>query len=234
LRIEDALACVKELRPTVVRLDTGTRDNGIDDLNNELVLMVMLCALLREEYSDFTSSLICQKDLTRGDVEAMFQVEQTKCDAHGGPLLSLSGDAALRTTAQPPRQNKQGVKCGFCTGKGHNKENCYKKDRAHKDAQKAVEERCANRNAAKPHHANRAAATSSSLPAPSDGAEVTELVASASVRLAGSPNTHADAHWITDTGATSYMSPRCSWFTKLKPLAIPSALRTSTLCTARE
>jgi hypothetical protein len=220
-RVEDALTRVKKLRPAVVRLATGTRDYGIDNLDDELVLMAMLRALPREEYSNFTSSLICQKDLTRGDVEAAFQVEQTECDAHHSPLLSPSGDAALRTTAQPPRQNKQGIKCGFCTGEGHDKENCYKKDRAHKDAQKAVEEHCANHNAAKPHCANRATAASSSSSAPSDSAKFTELVASASVRLAGSPNMHADVHWITDTGATSHMSPRCSWFTKLELLAIP-------------
>jgi hypothetical protein len=44
-----------------------------------------------------------QKDLTRADVEATFQVEQTERDAHPGPLLSPSGDAALRTTTQPHR-----------------------------------------------------------------------------------------------------------------------------------
>jgi transposase InsO family protein len=86
--------------------------------------------------------------------------------------------------------------------------------------QKAVEECCANRNTAKPRRANCAAAASLSSPATSS-TKVTELATSASVRLAGSPNTHADAHWIADTGATSHMSPRCSWFTKLEPLAIP-------------
>jgi transposase InsO family protein len=64
-------------------------------------------------------------------------------------------------------------------------------------------------------------AASPSSSAPSDGAKVTELAASASVRLAGSPDTQADAHWIADTGATSHMSPRHSWFTKLEPLSIP-------------
>jgi hypothetical protein len=222
LRVEDALARVKELRPAVVRLATGTRDYGIDDLDNKLALMAMLRALPREEYGDFTSSLIRQKDLTRGDVEAAFQVKQTERDAHRGPLLSPSGDAALRAnTAGPPRQNKPGVKCGFCTGEGHDEDACFKKDRACKDAQKAVEERRANCDSGKKGRANRAATPSSSSPAPSEGTKVTELAASASVRLAGSPDTHTDAHWIADTGATSHMSPRRSWFTKLEPLAIP-------------
>jgi hypothetical protein len=97
---------------------------------------------------------------------------------------------------------------------------CYK-ERARKDAQKAVEERRANRDGAKKGRTNRAAAASPSSPAPSTGAKVTELAASASVRLAGSPDTDTDAHWIADTGAASHMSPRRSWFTKLEPLAIP-------------
>jgi hypothetical protein len=232
-RIEDTLACIKELRPTVVKLATGTRHYGLNDLGNELVLMAMLRALPLEEFSDFTSSLIRQKDLTRGDVEAAFQVKQTKRDAHRGPLLSPSGDATLRTAAQPPCQNKPGVKCGFCTGEGHDEDPCFKKDHARKDAQKAVEERRANHNGGKKGRANRAATPSSSLPAPSNGAKVTELAASASVHLAGSPNTHADAHWIADTGTTSHMSPRRSWFTKLEPSPCPSASQTTTSCTAR-
>jgi transposase InsO family protein len=117
--------------------------------------------------------------------------------------------------------NKPGVKCGFCTGDGHTEEDCYKKERARKDAQKVVEERRAGRNGGKKARANHAAAASPPSPAPSDGTKVTELAASASVHLAGSPDTHADAHWIADTGATSHMSPRRSWFTKLEPLAIP-------------
>jgi hypothetical protein len=126
--------------------------------------------------------LIRQKDLTRGDVEAVFQFEQTEHDTHRGPLLSPSGDAALRTTAQAPRQSKPGVKCGFCTGDGHTEEDCYKKKRARKVAQKVVEERRTNRDSGKKGRTNCAtAAASPASPTPSDGAKVTELAASASV-----------------------------------------------------
>jgi hypothetical protein len=229
-RVEEAIARVVELRLAQITEVTAspsggtaqiTRAYAIGNLDNELALMAMLRSLPHEEYADFVSSLMWQKDLTRADVEAAFQVEQTKRIAHCGPLLSPSGDAALRTTAQAPRQNKPGVKCGFCTGKEHDEDACYKKDRACKDAQKVVEEHRAGRDGGKKARADRAAAASPSSTIPSDGAKVTELAASASVRLAGSPDTHADAHWIQYTGATSHMSPRCSWFTKLEPLAIP-------------
>jgi hypothetical protein len=199
-----------------------TRDYSVGDLDNELALMAMLCALPREEYANFVSSLMRQKDLLRAHVEAAFQVEQTECDTHRSPLLSPSGGAALRAVAQPPRPSKPGVKCGFCTGKGHDKDTCYKKDRTRKDAQKAVEERRANCEGGKKGRANRAATSSSLSPAPSNSAKVTKLAACASVRLAGSPDTHAGAHWIADTSATSHMSPRRSWFTKLEPCTIPN------------
>jgi hypothetical protein len=94
-------------------------------------------------------------------------------------------------------------------------------DHVRKDAQKANKECRAQRDGATPRRANCATTSSSSLSAPSNRVKVTELAASASVRLASLPNTHADAHWIADTGATSHMSPRRSWFTKLEPLAIP-------------
>jgi hypothetical protein len=101
-----------------------TRDYTIGDLDNELALMAMLRALPREEYADFVSSLMQQKDLMRANIEAAFQVEQTERDTHRGPLLSPSGDAALRTAAGSPRQSKPGVRCGFCTGEGHNEDAC--------------------------------------------------------------------------------------------------------------
>jgi hypothetical protein len=44
-----------------------------------------------------------QKDLTRTNIKAMFQVEQTERTTHRGPLISTSGNAALRTTTGPPR-----------------------------------------------------------------------------------------------------------------------------------
>jgi hypothetical protein len=188
-RVEDALACVKELCLTNVNLAVSTRSYGIDDLDNALALMVMLCALPREEYGDLTLSLMRQKDLTRADIEAAFQAEQTERDAHRSHLLSPSGDAAFcANTAGPLRQNKPGVKRGFCTGEGDDKDECIKKHHARKDTQKAVEERRTNHDGAKPRRASRAAASSS--PALSDGAKVTELAASASVCLAGLPDTH--------------------------------------------
>jgi hypothetical protein len=229
-RVQEDIARVVELRPATVTESSAspgggsiqaTRDYSVGNLDNELALMAMLRALPCGEHVDFVLSLMRQKDLSRANVEAAFQVEQTERDAHRSPHLSPSGNTTLCTATQPPRQNKPGIKCGFCTGEGHDEDACYKKDCARKDAQKAVEGCQVNRNGGKKGRANRTTTSSSSSPALSDSAKVIELAASASVCLAGMPDTHADAHWIADTGATSHMSPRRSWFTKLEPLAIP-------------
>jgi hypothetical protein len=109
-------------------------------------------------------------------------------------MMMTAYQASCGRHLQASRVNKPGIKCGFCTGDGHTEEDCDKKERARKDAQKAVEERRAGRDSGKKGRANRAAAASPSSPASSGGAKVTELAASASVRLADLPNTHADAH----------------------------------------
>jgi hypothetical protein len=174
-RVEEAITRVVNLHPATVTEISASPGGGstqttrvyfISGLANKLALMAMLRAPPREEYADFVSLLMRQRDLSHANVEAAFQVEQTGRNAHRSTLLSPSGGATLRTTAQPPRQNKQGIKCGFCTGEGHDEENYYKKDRAHKDEQKAVKERRTNRDAAKPCRANCAAAASLSSPAP--------------------------------------------------------------------
>jgi hypothetical protein len=245
---KEAMACVIQLRPehipeVIASPSRGTtqttRAYAIGDLDNKPAPMAMLRALPHEEYGDFTSSLMRQKNLTRANIEAAFLVKQTECNPHSSPLLFPSGDAALRTTTQPPCQNKPGIRCGFCTSEGHNEDACYKKDRTRKDAQKAVKECHANRNSANPHRTNCAVATSHaataspSSPAPSDSAKVTELAASASVCLGGSSNTHTDTHWIVERGATSHMSPAAPGSPSLTPLLSPSELRTTTSCTAR-
>jgi hypothetical protein len=50
---------------------------------------------------------------------------------------------------------------------------------------------------------------------------VTESAARASVCLAGTHDTHADVHWIADSGATSHMSTQRCWFKTFKQHVVP-------------
>jgi hypothetical protein len=58
-------------------------------------------------------------------------------------------------------------------------------------------------------------------PSMHNAAAVVERAACTTLRLAGLPGTHADAHWIADSGATSHMSTQRHWFKTLKPHVVP-------------
>jgi hypothetical protein len=58
-------------------------------------------------------------------------------------------------------------------------------------------------------------------PSTHNAAAVVERTACATLRLAGLPGTHNDAHWIADSGATSHMSTQRHWFKTLKPHVVP-------------
>jgi hypothetical protein len=183
--VSEALVCVQELCPelfTIVQLD------------EELAIMAMLCALPRNVYGDFVSSLMRQKTLTRADVEAAFQVEQIKHNAQDGPLV---GSTALHTFGKPSSPRGDLDECPFCTIKGHAQEDCYKYKSARNDTIKLVNKREADKRGGGNKHkgkANRAKV---------EEEEVVEKAQRAQVRLAASPSLSADAHWIADTGATS-------------------------------
>jgi hypothetical protein len=61
----------------------------------------MLRALPRNKYGDFVSLLMHTKDLSRKDVEAAFQVEQTEHNALRGPLYRPAGDTVLEAGVCP-------------------------------------------------------------------------------------------------------------------------------------
>jgi hypothetical protein len=223
-RVEAAIARVKELRPAAVTVAGALVAYTIKHLDDELALMAMLHALLRNEYGDFILSLM--PDLTRCTVEAAFQVEQTKRSAHHGPLVTPAGDAALRTqqNVRTAPRTPSSVECTFCKATGHTHNQCFARERA-ADAAKAKtkerkEERKAKRRGGGDGAAAATALSSSSSAAPKAPA-VKELAASASLRLAGTHDTHADAHWIADLGATSHMSTQRHWFKTLEPHVIP-------------
>jgi hypothetical protein len=50
---------------------------------------------------------------------------------------------------------------------------------------------------------------------------VVKRTACTMLHLAGLPGTHADTHWIADSGATSHMSTQCHWFKTLKLHIVP-------------
>jgi hypothetical protein len=82
VRIEAAIARVKELHPTAVTVAGALVAYTITHLDNKLALMAMLCALLHNKYGDFILLLMRTPNLTHCTIEAAFQVKQTKCSTH--------------------------------------------------------------------------------------------------------------------------------------------------------
>jgi hypothetical protein len=150
--VKHALAHVKELCPDTVTVITArlstTKPYSIKHLDNELVLMAMLWTLLHNKYGDFVLSLMHTKDLMCQDVEAAFQVKQTKCNAQHGPLITPASNKALCT--QQDSQNaapcKPNVKCMFCNASRHMQEQCFAKERTTKAAKAKTKEVKANIN----------------------------------------------------------------------------------------
>jgi hypothetical protein len=202
-RVSKALVRVQELRP---------ESFTIVQLNEELAIMAMLCALPRDIYRNFVSLLMRQKTLTRADVEAAFQVKQIERNAQDGPLV---GSAALRTFGKPSSPRGDSDKCPFCTIKGHAQEDCYKYKSARNDTIKLVKERKVDTHGGGDKRKGKANC------AKAEEEEVVEKAQRAQVRLAASPSSSADAHWIADTGATSHMTPHRSWFTSYRPHVVP-------------
>jgi hypothetical protein len=211
-RVEAAIACVKELCPAAVTVAGASVAYTIKHLNNKLALMAMLCALPRNEYGNFTLSLMRTPNLTRCTVEAVFQVKQTKRSAHHGPLVTPTGDTALHTqqnVCNAPRMPSS-VECMFCKATGHTQDQCFARKRA-ADAAKAKTKERKEECKAKRRGGGDCAAAATELLSLSSAAPkapaVKELAASASLCLASTHNMHADAHWIADLGATSHEHP---------------------------
>jgi hypothetical protein len=243
-RIKIALACVRELRPETITEDDGKPCvYGVKDLEDKLALMAMLCALLRNKYTDFVLSLMHTKDLDRCTVEITFQIEQTERNTHHGPLLFLSSNAALCTQYNTRGGSRSAPsspenKCKFGLAGGHKEETCYAKERSKEAAQTYTKECQEERKAGKKNRggdraavASASASTTPTLPkAPTPPPKVTtsscaatikESTACASVCLASTHNTHADMHWIADLGATSHMSTQRCWFKTFKLHIVP-------------
>jgi hypothetical protein len=230
--VKQSLARIQELCPNTVMDSLGTKITyGIQHLDDKLALMAMLCALPHNKYSDFVLSLMRTKDLSCKNVKAVFQVEQTERNALRGPLYMLAGDTALRTQdtrhgnrpAPSGMPTTPGKGCGFCKALNHKEASCWTKEHAADTVRtrtKELQEEC-SKNKKAGCASRAAAATASTSTGTATKPTITKSATCASVHLAGTHNTHTDAHWIADPGATSHMSTQCHWFKTFEPYVIP-------------
>jgi hypothetical protein len=225
-RVKAAIACIKELCPATVTVAGASVAYTIKHLDDKLALMAMLCALPRNKYGDFILLLMRTPDLTHCTVEAAFQVKQTKRSAHHGPLVTPAGNVALcmRQDICNALRTPSSIECTFCEAAGHTQDQCFACKHAADTAKAKTKERKEEHKAKHHGGGNCAVAATASLllsSAAPKAPAVKELAASASLCLAGTHNTHADAHWIADLGATSHMSTQRHWFKTLEPHIVP-------------
>ena len=109
--IADKVWAIKDLHPLGFTLD---------DLNNELHSMMLICAL-PEEYSSFVSSLMLIDDLNCSTIHAVFRNEQLDRECHPGIPTDTSTVAALATIS-----NSTNTPCDFCGYRGHTLLQCGK------------------------------------------------------------------------------------------------------------
>jgi hypothetical protein len=208
-RVKAAIACVKELRPATVTVAGTSVAYTIKHLDNKLVLMTILCTLQRNKYGNFISLLMRTPNLTCCTIEAAFQIKQTKRSVHHGPLVTPAGNATLCTQQNVCNalRTPSSVECTFCKATGHTHNQCFARKRTADAAKAKTKERKEEHKAKCCGGGNCAAATSALLllsSAAPKAPAVKELAASASLCLAGTHNTHADAHWFADLGTTSH------------------------------
>jgi hypothetical protein len=181
----------------------------INNLDEELALMAMLCSLPHDQYAEFVNGLMCMPLLTLATVQALFQTEQAEAQfIASAPCTSPKALSAIADTKKPI--------CLFCGIANHTQERCFRFLNAQKQAKASVAD-CKQHN--KPNNTRKASDNSANASSSSNGQAAAAY--SASLCLASSLHTKADMFWIADMGTTSHMSLHCKWFVEYCPYCIP-------------
>jgi hypothetical protein len=149
--------------------------------------------------------------LTNAHNEALEKYNVLQEKACGDMMLMPAGDAALfisSLSGSKPSTSKDTL-CIVCNRSNHPLEKCY-------GVIKAKELRAEHQKTYnKDQCARRAAGACATAP------PVVEAAPAASLRSSTPSTTSADLHCIADTGATSHMTPHCSWFVQYEPFVTP-------------
>jgi hypothetical protein len=194
-RVTNAMQKVKDIRPPAYTLD---------DLDQELEVMVMLRGL-DENYRDWTENLMLQ-DLNVKTVAEAFKMCTTNMRQHAQAGTSGSGPSqtTMAVTTPPPAPPPPPIvkRYDFCGKNGHLQPQCY----AYIASMKA-------------YHSDN------SKPKEQQASHVSEFVGTAAVHLLPPSHLHYQhqltAQLVADTGASSTMTPYCSWFLTYQPCQVP-------------
>ncbi|KAG8976249.1 hypothetical protein FRC05_004499 [Tulasnella sp. 425] len=189
-----------------------------DDVINLLVTFLALSNMdPTEENESFEVTLSIAGRLTRTTMGTAFMNEQTRRDT-----TKDSKEAGLISRAGRP--TKKGPKpgsptCSHCQ-KAHKSDECYSKypekmPQWMKDRNEEQKRRCAQQQTATNGTNAHAAAANNS----SDEDTPESIMMASSTH--SPPSSSSDQRWITDSGATSSMTPHWHWIRNLTPCRVP-------------
>lgn len=222
--IQGAMQNVRALRPA------GKYD--ITTLDEELVIMTMIRALLCEEYSSFISSVLLLPNLDKDSMLEAFRTEETQCCGVQSELDAIKA-AAVRT----------GLKCYLCDSEEHTMLSCPSYNNVCASTMLKKTSGTAGRRGKKTHsrrgarHGDKSAAAAKATDdAIEEGCDGIAVKAEAAVcHSANSPASAADLHWNADTGASAHMTPHRDWITSdFKPWHVPIHLADNNIQLGRE
>lgn len=200
-RVDQSLQRIKDLRPKAFT---------IDDLDQELSSMALICSL-PAEYNSFVSSLLLLLQFDCSTLNEAFTTEENQRRTRN---LDTSSQVALSTSLSSTSTIKP--ICDFCGCSGHLEASCFTKQSASTNAKKIAKDGCPKYGKGTRHGANTSETT-----------EVVEYAGNASIHPSDPTaplESSASSDWNTDTGVTSHMTPHRHWFFKYTPLTIPIRL----------
>ncbi|PIL36549.1 hypothetical protein GSI_00238 [Ganoderma sinense ZZ0214-1] len=196
----------------------------LTQLNNELILMALICALPLD-YASLRHTLLLDDSLTLDKLQDMFVALENQPGASSStPALS---NVALK------------LSCTFCGRPNHSEDQCFSKcDASAKAKERATQhmQQHPNKSQCKQEASEApgaSSATSGSQETAQQSASAAAVSAGFASALVSAPDrsswlsTPAAANWNTDTGASAHMTPHRHWFHSYSPHSIPIHLANS-------
>ena len=184
--------------------------------DEKLVIMMLIWAL-PEEFDNFTSALLLQKDIDKAKVIEAFLTEENNCRHCTVQSAIISNKPKL-----PPSSSLSPKWCNFCKASTHKTDVCF----ALANAKKANLE-C--RQTAKQEKKQKQKAKQADEPTLTEVTGSASTIASLSSLSATRSISDSNSLWCTDSGASSHMTPHRHWFRELKPHRVPIELADNSL-----
>jgi transposase InsO family protein len=195
-RITLSVRKIQNLRPA---------DFTLEKLDEELLSMAMIRAL-PSDYANFVSSILLMDKLDKDTIIQAFQNEENQ-RTHRSETESGAADKVLAASTL------QELICEFCHLKNHLMKDCFKYEKAKKEARKPRPKKAANTTAAQATaHDN-----------------VKEFAGKVSFRSTTPSTPEINLDWNADTGATSHMTPHRTWLRNYQPYRVPIRLADDTV-----